>query len=895
MTDTIRRGYRTLPVLAALIVLCLPATGLAQGGAQAEQDFAFAEGLYGQENYELALTKYTAFVKANPDHANMSLALFRAGECSFRLERYADAAPWFEQVITRFPDSAEAETAWLWLGDSRYKSGDYESAAAAYQGLIAKFPDGQLTTQASYWLAESYYHLARYDEAIPAYRDALKRKLSDNEAPYALYSIGLSHLQLQQYDEAVKQFSLALTRYPQSPVAAECQYLVGSAYHSQGKLPAAIEAYNKVLADHANSNFAIWAQAGLAGCHFQQAEYEQALAAYQTALADYPDSPAAEEAQLRVGDCLFHLERWPEAATAYAKAADRQDSKWAAEALYWLGVTHEKAGDADNALAAYARLTTQHPGSEHAVDAWGHVGTLKAAADDHDGAITAYEAAVAATADPARKQELQAALAWERYQRDGNEEAIGELEKVVRDDPTSTVGKRLAWRVGRAHYAAERWEPALGMFEQLLANDPDPARLDEARYLAATCQEKLGRSADAEKLYAQIVAGGATGEYAVYAAAALVGIHAGRGELDEAQKILTDLEHNGADGETVAFACYTVAEALRKADRAADAIGLYERAAAAAPDGTTAPHALLGLGWARLATEDARAGEAFEEVIKRFADSDAAKIALTGLLATGQAMFAREDYDGAALAYGRIIEGFPDSEAVDEARYGLGWVKLRQNKSDEALPLFEAAATAADDPAVEADARYQAARLLYAAKDFERAAAMLKPLREREGDGDRLAWAMALLGQTWISMKRYEPAAELFRETLARWPEHEVAAHAQLGLGRALRLLARYDEAIAALGKATGPAVAAQAQYELALALQGKGDTARAAEEFLKVAILHPDTQWAAPAQFAAGQCYERLGESDNAVKSYQVIINRYADQTEWADKAKARIEKLGQ
>ena len=59
------------------------------------------------------------------------------------------------------------------------------------------------------------------------------------------------------------------------------------------------------------------------------------------------------------------------------------------------------------------------------------------------------------------------------------------------------------------------------------------------------------------------------------------------------------------------------------------------------------------------------------------------------------------------------------------------------------------------------------------------------------------------------------------------------------------------------------------------------------------MAILYGDERWAAQAQFEAGQCYEQLQDADNAVRSYQVIVNRYPDQEEWVDKAKGRIEAL--
>jgi len=46
-------------------------------------------------------------------------------------------------------------------------------------------------------------------------------------------------------------------------------------------------------------------------------------------------------------------------------------------------------------------------------------------------------------------------------------------------------------------------------------------------------------------------------------------------------------------------------------------------------------------------------------------------------------------------------------------------------------------------------------------------------------------------------------------------------------------------------------------------------------------------------AQFAAGGCYEQLGQTDNAIKSYRVIVNDYAEQTQWVAQAQERLQAL--
>ena len=85
----------------------------------------------------------------------------------------------------------------------------------------------------------------------------------------------------------------------------------------------------------------------------------------------------------------------------------------------------------------------------------------------------------------------------------------------------------------------------------------------------------------------------------------------------------------------------------------------------------------------------------------------------------------------------------------------------------------------------------------------------------------------------------------------------------------------------------------AEAQYELAACYKQKGDTKRALEEFLKVAILYPDDRWGARAQYDAGQCDEQLKDTASAIKAYQILVRDYPKQQQWVDQAQARLKVL--
>jgi len=890
-----RRHFASAAV-SILLAMLVPWPVWAQDTPQAEKDMAFAQGLYRQQNYLLAGEKFVAFVKQYPNHANASLAAFRAGECLFRLGRFSEAVPYFEQVVQRFPDGAEAEAAWCWLGDSCYKAEQYEQAASAYESLLAKFPAGEQIGRAAYWLGESYHHLGRHEEAISAYDTSLTKAPDGEEAPYAAYAIGWTYLQLRKPAEALVYLRAVPTRHPQSPVAAECGYLAGVALQDQGDHDAAAAQFSQVVAQHGNTAFAPRAQMGLGWCRFHRKEYTQAREAFARVTADYPDGPEAKEARLRLADCDFFLERWDEAAAAYAAIAQDETDPFAPEALYWLAIARERQARATEALETHRQLVARFPDSGRVADAYLHIGRLESQAGHTEVALAAYESALGKAKTDEQTERAQKGLAWAKYQSDKAGGSLAELDQLVRQNPAAAESLDLGYRVAGAHFETGRYQEALSLTRLLLDGHPDTPLVWALTYLAGLCEDKLGQDAEAEKSLRQVLEQGGKSQHAPAAAAALVGIYARQGNLDRAREIAGELQKPGADGQAAAFALYSVAEALLKADSPADAVVLYSQALELDPEGATAPFAQAGLGWAKLSAGEADAAEAFRILARKHATSEAASQAPGGLLAVAEKLYAQEKYAGAQELYEEVLADFAASEAAPKAQYKLGWALMKQDRNQEAMGHLAQAARADTDPAIRADAAHQAARLLADSGEFARAVELLAPLQQATEPADKLGWAMALLGRCYATLGKHAEAMKVFESVAERFPEHSARADVLVGIARIHREQKQPDKALAAAEKALEIAneEGAEAHFEIAACYRDLGETNRAAEEFLKVAILYGDRQYASRAQFEAGQCYEQTGDKQTAIATYEVAVRDYPEQEELVKRAQARIDALG-
>lgn len=888
--------YHSIGIIGLLAVLCCSGSALWAQGNAAEKDFAFAQGLYGQENYQLAADKFVAFIKQYPSHANMSIALFRAGECLFRVGRHAEAEPYFQRLTTQFADTAEAEPGWLWLGDTNFQAGHYDEAVTAYTRFIQKYPKNDQNGRASYWLGESLYHLNQFPQAITAYQQALGKQLSDQDAAYTRYGLGWSYLQINEPEKSADCFQQVVEKYPASAVAAESMYLLATAQRKARSYSAALASYQKVIAKYPEAKFAALAQSGIGWCYFEQKDYAQARDAFQKVTTQYPQAEPAAEARLRTADCLFHLKRYGEAAATYEAVAQDAKSQWADEALYWAAVSYELAPDRDRAVAANVRLTRDFPQSPRRGDSYLHLGRLQLAAGQAEAATASYQSAIGAAKTPALKQQATAELAWAGFQRTKSEQALADLEQAIRQDPKPGWAVELIYQVALAHFTAGRFAPALSMLDLLAASHPEAAGQPEVLYLTAACQEKTDNPVKAEELYRKLLAEGQDNEYTGLAAASLVNLYARKGNLEQARKLTDDLQKTKASPEAKASALNALGEALYQAKKYSEALAAYGKSLTLSPDGGAAPYAQLGVAWAKLGAGDATAGESFLNLARKYPQSEAAKRAPEGLLAVAEKLFADGKFAEAQAVYKSLLDAFSQSDLADEAQYKLAWSLLKQDKPDEAQAQFTQVIPKASAPAVAADARYQAARLLAAKGEDKAAAALLVPFVSEYQETEVAPSALALLGRTEVDLKQYDEALRTLQLAQTRYPNHAVIADTWLSLARLYRQQKNPARALEALGKCLSTAqgaTAAEAQFELAAGLRDQGDRQKAAEEFLKVTILYNDPVWAARAQYEAGQTYEQLQDKASAIKAYKLIIRDYPKQQQWVDQAAARLKVL--
>jgi anaphase-promoting complex subunit 3 len=227
-----------------------------------------------------------------------------------------------------------------------------------------------------------------------------------------------------------------------------------------------------------------------------------------------------------------------------------------------------------------------------------------------------------------------------------------------------------------------------------------------------------------------------------------------------------------------------------------------------------------------------------------------------------------------------------------DALYRQGVAAFEAGRADEAIPLFEKAATAAKsnaqywkaygvalasredyraslEPLREAckldrrlpDACYYFGRALYATDRYE---AALEPLGQAlQTDTDK-ARAETALAQALEALGRDQEAERHFRSAMAR--KDPFATRARTPYGRFLMRQGRMNEALAMLESAQQPE-SAEALIEYARALMQANQVELAAAKLERLVELTPRD---AAARFLLAKAYRRLGRLADAVRQEQ-------------------------
>lgn len=314
-----------------------------------------------------------------------------------------------ESAIRKWSPAATPDHARLTLGYAAMEKGQFDEAEAYFRGSReAAAPADEWAPLSLIREADAAFMQKNYAGAMRLYRQAAERPSPDQD--YAQYQIGLLHGLLDQPRERDQTLLGIIGRQPPSPYDHKARYALALAWMEENRYAAAIEQLRPLREGPMASQALI--KTGYA--YQQMGDAQRAIKAYEYLLAHFPQSEeksTAREAlkslfisENRPQDYARLMESYPsqegEAAlsldsTYYAAAVHQfaahhyEQAKQAftdylesypqgifvIKAYYYKGESHDRLGEKEQALEAYARVL-EFPWNEFTESSARHAGHL---------------------------------------------------------------------------------------------------------------------------------------------------------------------------------------------------------------------------------------------------------------------------------------------------------------------------------------------------------------------------------------------------------------------------------------------------------------------------------------------------------------------------------------
>ena len=885
--------------LTAVVVLagvfCLPLRAEDPPSSDAAKAaYASAAALQNREAWELAAEEWQALLTAHPQDPLALKGRYYLAICQAKGGNWPAAAKTLEAVVASKADSATLGLARWELGRGSFEAAQakpapeaYAAAAARLREFVDKSPAAPQTADAVHFLGESLWQAGKRDEALAAWQRFVKDHASSPRLPEVLYALGVGQAETGKAAEATATLERFAKEFPQHQLAADV---------------------------------ALW-RADLAAKAGRHAEAEQVLAPLVAA-----KGPRAAEALDRLGNARWNQKNWAGAAEAFTRlTAEHGSSPLAARARVAAGRALVEAGKPNEARPLLEQAATG-PGPE-AIEAAHRLALLELDAKQPAKAADVAAKGLAAAAgrqgvDPALvpKLELDRADAlWEMPER--RTEAAAAYAALADKHPDAPAAATALSMTALALLEAKKPAEALARADAYLAKHAGKAAAEavlDVRAIRAEALLGMGRSADAAKAYAELVAANPQAArrpaWQLRQAAALVAdrqwqpAHAAlaaaaaglSGEqkaeavlLDasalvelkqpaEAAKLLAALDREQPKWPRRDEVLLLQVRALREAGDRAAALEAAERLVKEFPAGPNGDVAWYRLGQLRQdAGKPDEAIAAFSEVVKLAPNGGRAA---WSLLATGWCHEAKGRLPEAIKAWSELLSRHPQSPAAASAL--LARSDVRQRTGDFAGGLADAekllaearAGKASLDAAALGEARLIEGLCLAGQKKYAPAAAAFQKLLQEQpqfAGADRVLFE---LGVVQSLDGKAADAATTFTTLVEKFPKSGFAAESWLEIGESRWAKEQYAEAaqayaaaVAAAGAGTGrmALVAEQARHKLGWSHAMRKDHAAAAAAFAAQLAAAPDGAFAKDAQAMLGESLLAQGKVPEAAQAF--------------------------
>ena len=835
-----------------------------------------------------AIAIFQAFIQKFPQDLKVNEVKLRMALSVFKQEKYAEAEPLFAQLaaVPMFP---LADFALLRQAQCQNLREQYAPAAALYLTLPQKFPMSTHKGAALLAAGKCFFNAAQFPQAQQAFTPVITEKLA--EAPEAAYWLARTLIKLMKPAEAVAELDKAIAAYPMSDLLPLLTFArIDSIYEQPEKRKECVPLYVAFVAkypDHESAPKAAYMAALTALQLGEHAVAQQHAAAFLAnpkfakhelvpdvlfvggesfLLAAMPEPPKAEplfrrvvtefpmhkhvpQSQLRVGLCQLLQKQYDPAVTYLTQVLPNlKIPAQVAEAQLLIGRAHADALRPDPAVTAFRASVAALPTWERGDEVLLALGVslqgqkkLPEAAAEFTKLTTAYPKSP--YLDQAWYQLGEIAFEEKKY-----DPSAAHYKQVVTLFPKSELAPPAQYGIGWALFAKEDFTQAVPAFTQLITAYPESLIVPRGKYVRGLAYRRLMQFDPAIKDLTEYVASKPPEVDALEARYAIALCQIGLKQFEPAVATLTALlqaKPDYAEGDKVYYELAYAYTELKKDKEAADAFRLLS---------TKFPMSTKGAeGWFRVgefhekAMQWPEAAAAFASGLERTKDPELRERLQ---YKQGWVLYQNAKYAESAVVLAALLKEHPQGKLLHASEFLAGECQFRQDKFAEALPLYA---------------------LVIAAKSPEQDKALYRS------------------GTCANNVKNWPVGQQHFLALIQQFPKYELVSEARYGLGLALQMQQKLDEAKAVyeqVTKETNTETAARSRFMIGECAFAQKKFDEAIEHFVAAATGYPYPHWQAEANFELGRCFIETKRNDQAKETLTALVKDHPQHARAKDAA---------
>lgn len=227
---------------------------------EAEQQYAFATGLYARKLYPEAVAEYRRFLTSWPTHPRAADAHLFLGEALFSTGQFEAARRSFASFLQSFPQHPRTEATRVRMAACLFQLKQYDKTIEALASL-KNLPEPHASA-CHYYRGRSLQETGHPAEAMAELAKALT---NPEVGGLARFSLGELALQNKNFDDALACFSAFLSAHPHHRLVPAAMLRQAEALRGKKEWARALAAYN-ALSDAATANEKMQAQYGAGWC-----------------------------------------------------------------------------------------------------------------------------------------------------------------------------------------------------------------------------------------------------------------------------------------------------------------------------------------------------------------------------------------------------------------------------------------------------------------------------------------------------------------------------------------------------------------------------------------------------------------------------------------------------